>query len=103
MSTPSSMLLAVLSSYRSGYRDSRTGIAWIEDHASGRGRSLHPNIAKSGNVQGMKHLGYWNLHDRTITSHGWTYNIDQYVPETDPIIQQWLLDHCKCGGKHTFS
>jgi len=103
MSNHPSMLLAVLSPYLSGYRDSRTGIAWIEDHASGRGHSLHTSIARSGSVKGMKQLGYWNLNDRTVPSHGWIYNIDQYVPETDPLIQQWLLDHCQCGGLHQFS
>ena len=80
------------------YRDDKTGIAWVEDGTSGCGHSAHPNIDKTGSVEGMKSLGYWGKDDRTVRSHGWIYNIGVCVvtSEYDEIARQ----HCNCGGKH---
>lgn len=80
------------------YRDSETGIAWVENGSTGLGHSAHPNIDASGSVSGMKKLGYWSKEDRTVRSHGYIYNIDLCITsdELDEIARQ----HCQCGGKH---
>lgn len=81
------------------YRDTRTGIAWVENGSTGNGHSPHPNIDASGSVAGMKKQGYWDQTDQTVRSHGFIYNIsvcsveDQY----DEIARQ----HCQCGGNHS--
>jgi len=80
------------------YRDSDTGIAWVEDGSSGVSHSAHPNIDDSGSVSGMKHLGYWGDNDRTVTSNGFIYNIDRCVVDDD--YDQLARDHCRCGGHH---
>lgn len=80
------------------FRDTRSGIAWVEDGTSGCGHTCHPNIDASGSVAGMKQLGYWRREDRTIRSHGFIYNIDRLVvtQELDEIARQ----ECRCGGNH---
>lgn len=91
-------LIKEVAPYKKLYRDTRTGIAWIEDGTVGLGHSCHANIDETGSVRGMKARGYWGKNDRTVKSHGWIYNIDTLVvssPE-DEIARQ----HCRCGGKH---
>jgi len=91
-------LIKELAPYKELYRDSRTGIAWVEDGTSGIGHSCHPSIDASGSVAGMKRLGYWDKDVNTVRSHGFIYNVDSLVvssPE-DEIARQ----HCRCGGKH---
>ena len=61
--------------YAKLYRDTTTGIAWIEDGSSGCGWSVHSNIDITGSVRGMKYLGYWGKKDRTVRSHGYIYNL----------------------------
>lgn len=80
------------------YRDTRTGIAWVENGRVGLDHSSHPNIDATGSVRGMKKLGYWRQTDRTVRSNGSIYNIDRVVvsDELDELARQ----HCRCGGKH---
>lgn len=93
-------LVETLASHLKGYRDERTGIAWIEDGSVGLGYSLHPNIDATGSIRGMRDRGYWGKKDRCVRSHGFIYNIDRYVSEDKPEINEWLLRHCRCGGNH---
>jgi hypothetical protein len=84
--------------YKTLYRDTRTGIAWVEDGSTGNGHTCHPNIDRSGSVRGMKKLGYWRKDDRMVRSHGFIYNIDSFVA-TDEL--DWIAaEHCQCGGFH---
>lgn len=80
------------------YRDSRTGVAWVENGRTGNQHSCHPNIDATGSVKGMKNLGYWNKEDRTIKTRGTIYNIDKLVV-TDQ-LDELAKQYCKCGGKH---
>lgn len=84
--------------YAQLYRDSKTGIAWVEDGRTGLGHSAHPNIHHTGSVYGMKRCGYWSTKDRAVRSHGFIFNIDHVVvsDEYDEIARQ----HCRCGGVH---
>jgi len=80
------------------YRDTKTGIAWVEDGTTGLGHSAHLNIDATGSIRGMKNRGYWKKDDRCIKSHGFIYNIDRCVvdDELDEIARQ----RCRCGGVH---
>lgn len=80
------------------YRDTTTGIAFVEDGTSGCGHSSHPNIDASGSVRGMKYLGYWEKKARTVRSHGFIYNIDKVVVSDD--LDEIARQHCQCGGVH---
>lgn len=80
------------------YRDTNTGIAWVENGHTGSGHSAHPNIDVSGSVSGMKKLGYWGQKDRIVRSHGFYYNIDRVVITDD--LDKVAAEHCRCGGKH---
>lgn len=86
--------------YKILYVDDKTGLAMIEDGVHGQGLSLHPNIDRTGSVEGMKSLGYWKKEDRTVRAFGGIYNIDRYVPEENTELNEVLLQHCKCGGTH---
>lgn len=79
------------------YRDTNTGIAWVEDGSTGCGHSCHPNINASGSVRGMRRRG-WSKGERVVRSHGFKYNIDRVIvsDEYDEIARQ----NCLCGGKH---
>lgn len=92
------VLLQQVSEYVALYRDSRTGIAWVENGSTGNGHTAHPSIHASGSVRGMKKQGYWRKDDRTVRSHGYIYNIDRLVISDD--LDQLAADHCRCGGKH---
>ena len=81
------------------YRDPKTGIAWIENGSTGTATSIHPNIASSGSVAGMKKRGYWGTNDRTVKSHGFIYNIDIPLPIRDD-DDRAVLNTCNCGGAH---
>ena len=91
------VLLQTLAPYVHLYRDSRTGIAWVEDGTSGAGHSAHPNIDASGSIRGMKQLGHWGKKDRCVRTHGFIYNIDHLTVDTgyDKVAHQ----HCRCGGR----
>jgi hypothetical protein len=79
-------------------RDRRTGIAWVENGRTGAGHSCHPNISDTGNVAGMKRLGYWGRRDRAVRCHGFYYNVSQLVV-TDK-YDELARKHCRCGGNH---
>lgn len=80
------------------YRDDKNGIAWIEDHSTGLGVSVHPNIAASGSVSGMKALGYWGKDDRTVKSHGFIYNIDRLAYNPHNSLEATVSQYCMCKG-----
>jgi hypothetical protein len=82
------------------YRDTRNGIAWVEDGRSGTGHSCHPNIDRTGSVRLKKARGDWDKKDRVVESHGFKYNIDVcLVSENDP-LDALARAHCLCGGRH---
>lgn len=89
-------LVRKVNEYAELYRDDRNGIAWIEDHSTGLGVSVHPNISASGSVAGMKSLGYWGKLDRTIRSHGFIYNIDRFACDKDDCFQKIVSNECLC-------
>ena len=80
------------------YRDTVTGIAWVENGHTGLGHSCHPNISDTGSVAGMKKLGHWGKYDHTMKSHGWIYNVSHLVvsDEYDELARQ----NCHCRGAH---
>lgn len=92
------VLIEKISEYVTLYRDSKTGIAMVEDYSSGNGHSAHPNIDASGSIRGMKNRGYWGKSDRVVRSAGYLHNIDRVVITSE--YDQIANDHCQCGGKH---
>lgn len=82
--------------YQVLYRDTKTGIAWIEDGNPGLGHSCHPNIDKSGSVTRMRNLGYWGQTDRVVESHGWKCNIDKYVIDPEDPLDAIVARECMC-------
>lgn len=80
------------------YKDTVTGIAWIEDGSTGLGFSVHANIDSSGSVVGMKNLGYWSKNDRTVRSHGFIYNIDSFVCNKENKFEMIVANECTCQG-----
>ena len=80
------------------YRDSRTGLAWVEDGHTGSQHSAHPNIDASGSVRGMKKLGYWGELDNVVRCRGTIYNISRVV--VDDELDELARQHCQCGGNH---
>jgi hypothetical protein len=76
------------------HRDHKTGIAWVEDGSTGMGHSCHPNIDTTGSVAGMKKLGYWRDEARTVRSHGFIYNIDNYVATDE--LDLVAANECRC-------
>mgnify|MGYP007088346073 CR=1 FL=1 len=81
------------------YRDSDTGLAWVENGSSGVRHTAHPNIDETGSVAGMRDRGYWGRNDRTVTLDGFIYNIDRSV--VDDEYDRLANDHCECGGNHS--
>jgi hypothetical protein len=80
------------------YRDDHTGIAWVENGSTGCGHSAHPNIDASGSVRGMKEEGYWAKDARTVRSHGFIYNIDEFIVNRGDELDMLAAQHCQCGG-----
>lgn len=80
------------------YRDSETGIAWMEDHSTGLGISVHANISDTGNVEGMRGRGHWGRNDRVVKSHGWYYNIDTLVCDLSNPNERLVAEACMCDS-----
>lgn len=78
------------------FRDAVTGIAWAEDHRTGLGVSVHPNIDENGSVEGMVARGYWRSSDRVARSHGWIYNIDRFVCNDEDPVEVIVAEECMC-------
>lgn len=78
------------------FRDAVTGIAWAEDHRSGLRISVHPNIDRSGSVEGMIARGWWRSSDRIAWNRGWTYNIDRFSCNEDDPIEAIVAEECMC-------
>ena len=89
-------LLKEIRPYVRLYRDTKTGIAWVEDGSTGCGGSCHPNIHATGSIRGMKKLGFWRKNDRAVRSHGFIYNVDSLVISDK--LDQIAADHCRCVG-----
>lgn len=83
------------------FQDTITGIAFVEDGLHGMTRTLHPSIDVTGSATGMKKTGMWEKSDKVVKMRGFKYNIDTYVPDSDSKINEALLTHCKCGGRHS--
>lgn len=80
------------------YRDRLNGIAWAEDHRTGLGISVHPNIDETGSIDGMVNLGYWRKDDRVVKSHGWIYNIDRLTYDSNDPIEVIVASECRCAA-----
>ena len=80
------------------YRDRLNGIAWAEDHRTGLGISVHPNIDETGSIDGMVNLGYWRKDDRVVKSHGWIYNIDRLAYDSNDPIETIVASECRCAA-----
>ena len=78
--------------------DEKTGIAVVDDDASGSGHAAHPNIDRTGSVLGMKKLGHWGEGDRIVRFRGFIYNISRLSVSDD--LDELARRHCRCGGKH---
>jgi hypothetical protein len=81
------------------YRDTSTGIAWVENGHTGNGHSAHPNIDVTGSVKGMISRGYWKASDKTVRSHGFIYNTSRLTVTDD--LDELARRHCQCGGNHS--
>lgn len=84
--------------YHKLYRDTKTGIAWVENTSDGIAHTCHPNISASGSARGMKTRKFWGEKDRTVRCRGFIYNIDLFVLDGDVWDQEAALA-CRCGGK----
>lgn len=80
------------------YRDSDSGIAWIEDGRSGLGFSVHASIDSTGSVIGMKNAGHWRKDARTIKANGFIYNIDTFVCDKSNEFEMIVADECMCAA-----
>ena len=87
-------LIKELSEYQKMYRDTKTGIVWVEDGSVGLGYSCHPNIDASGSIRGMKDRGYWGKKDRCVRTHGFIYNIDRLAISTE--MDEFIAQNCMC-------
>ena len=96
----SKFLLQTIGANQQLYRDTMTGLAWIEDRSSGASYALHPCTASIASIRDLKKNGDWGLTDQCVRSRGFHYNIDRYIPCHDPAINAALLSACHCGGKH---
>ena len=78
-------------------RDTRTGIAWVEDGHRGIGHSAHPNISATGNLSA--HCRRHGLDKSAFKrSHGWQYDTSSCVVSDD--LDRIAASHCRCGGNH---
>lgn len=93
---PTKQKVADLGRYRVLYRDVDSGIAWVENGRAGLGHTCHPNIDGSGSVAGLISRGWWKRDDRKIRSHGFIYNVDQFI--LSDILDFVAACHCTCPG-----
>lgn len=91
-------LIKQVGEYQVLYRDTKTGIAFVENGSTGLVHSCHANIDATGSVRGMKKQGYWRSNARTIRCRGAIYNVDTLV--VDDELDELARQHCRCGGKH---
>lgn len=80
------------------FRDTKTGLAWVENCSAGIAHSAHPNISASGSVRGMVSRGYWKREDRKVRVRGFVYNVSRVV-SSDP-LDEIARAECRCGGAH---
>ena len=91
-------LVKKIDDYAFLYRDPENGLAWVEDGHTGLEHSCHAGIDETGSVEGMKAQGYWNKSDRTVRSHGFTYNIDSYAVDPKNKYEKIAADACMCAA-----
>ena len=87
-------LIEVIEPHVNLYRDSNTGIAWVEDGRTGCGHSCHPNIDASGSVRGMIARRHWHEDDLVILTNGFKYNVSKFMASTDYDLV--AAKHCQC-------
>lgn len=80
------------------YRDSTSGIAFIEDGSTGLRISIHGNIHSSGSVTGMRKLGYWGRKDRVVRCNGYIYNIDTFICDKNDELEVIVANECMCDA-----
>lgn len=80
--------------YKDLYRNTNTGIAFINDGSTGLRHSCHSNIDASGSIRGMKERGFWGKKDRCIKCNGFIYNIDTLVIHDD--LDRIASENCMC-------
>ena len=73
--------------------DPQTGLAAYKDTVTGTRHTVHPNIAASGSVKGMKKL-YWGQKAIVVYWAGFYYNIS-LLSISDP-IDAAVAQHCQC-------
>lgn len=87
-------LIKEIKPYVNLYRDSKTGIAWVENGCTGNEHSCHPNIDTTGSVRGMKKLGYWDRNDVIIQTNGAKYNISKFAADDE--LDNIAAENCLC-------
>ena len=90
--------ISKIDEHRDLFRESETGIAWIEDRTTGLNISVHANISDTGSVAGMKNLGRWSRNARTVRSHGFIYNIDTFICDINNELERIVANACKCAA-----
>lgn len=80
------------------YRDSHSGIVWIEDGSTGMRINIHGNIHSSGSVTGMRKLGYWKKKDRVVRCNGYIYNIDTLIYDKNNELEMFVVNECMCDA-----
>lgn len=89
-------LIAHVGDWQDVYRNTNTGIAFVQDGNTGMRHSCHANISSGGSIRGMKEMGYWGKKDRTVKCNGYIYNVDTYVV-TDK-LDAVAAEYCQCIG-----
>lgn len=87
-------LIKDLGRYKTLWRDSRTGLAWVDNGSTGTRHTCHANIDRTGSVAGMKKLGYWASDAVTVRCAGGIYNLDTMVISDE--LDQIAADACRC-------
>lgn len=86
------------------YRDTVSGIAWVEDELRGVRYPAHPSVQKEGGpftVDDMKRKGYWRKDAKTVeTDDGFVYNVDKLCLGDEyasvAIYTEVAVEACRC-------
>ena len=82
--------------YAKLYRDSKTGIAWIDDDSTGLRYTVHPYIDRTGSIKGMKQQHFWGKDDKVVTAAGYHYNISRFWCDKNEPFDELLSHECMC-------
>jgi hypothetical protein len=80
-------------------RDSKNGVARIEDGHRGIRRTIHPNVHGSASIAALRRQG-WGEGGRIVRAHGFIYSLVSYLRDEDPEVDAILREECQCGGEH---